>query len=463
MLNMIIFALLVFGLGIAVIKRPPVALAGIFCIFGLKQWAQGTMPFFVQHGAIPNLCMGLLLLLGLAVKLVRGEQVLSPYPRVGWMCVLLFAYAALTLFWAPNPDKSASLMLLELPYFVTIIILAPLLISDLRDVRSVALGTIIFGGALALLILLQVRWFNRMIVLATANWGNEGANPLAVAQMGGYLVLSAMLLQFRNLRLAGWLIRIGLTGLGLLLIVKSGSRGQFLSLLFILCMFVPMRQKVDSPLKLFTFLVSFSIVAGLAMWLQSGFTTEATIHNRWTSERMFMDVFGRFHNLGILLGIWASGSPGGLLFGLGNSASFSFPQLGIYPHFVPGEILAEEGLLGMALYLGILSQCIGNLRSTYQLVRDNAEARSALALFGAFLVYEFLITLKQGSLIGNAMFFGMAILIGRIRLIAEFEELPQPPEEDLASLDLQDQMADDYAEGPECASEAQSLARSRCS
>jgi len=419
MLQMLLYALLVLGLGVAVIRRPSAALAGIFCLFGLKQWAQGTMVFFAQHGALPNLCMGLLLLLGLTVKLLRGERVLSPYPNVGWRTLLLFAYAALTLLWTLDQGKSADLLLQALPYIATVIVLAPLLISNREDLRPVAMTLLVFGGLLALLILLQVQWFNRKIILAGTSWADEGGNPLAVAQLGGYLVLAAMLLHFRNLRLTGWLLRLGLAALGLLLIAKTGSRGQLMGLLMVLFLFVPMRKRMDHPGKLVILGITLGVLVTLALWLQSSFSTEVATGQRWTSDKMLTDMGGRFTNLGILLGIWSNGSLGTLVFGLGNSASFAIKALGIYPHFVPGEILAEEGLPGIILYLSILAACLGNLRKTYARVIDDAEARAELALFGAILTYEFLLSLKQGNLIGNTFFFGMAIVIGRICLIYE--------------------------------------------
>jgi hypothetical protein len=419
MLQMLLYALLVFGLGVAVIRRPSAALAGIFCLFGLKQWAQGTMVFFVQHGALPNLCMGLLLLLGLTVKLLRGQRVFSPYPAVGWRTLLLFAYAALTLLWTPDQGRSADLLLQALPYLATVIVLAPLLIGDREDLRPVAMTLLVFGGLLALLILLQVQWFNRKIILAGTSWADEGGNPLAVAQLGGYLVLAAMLLHFRNLRLTGWILRLALAALGLMLIAKTGSRGQLMGLLLVLFLFVPMRKRMDHPGKLVILGMTLGVLVTLALWLQSSFTTEVATGQRWTPDKMLTDMGGRFDNLGILLGIWSTGPLSTLIFGLGNSASYAIKALGIYPHFVPGEVLAEEGLPGILLYVSILVACLGNLRRTYARVIDDAEARAELALFGAILTYEFLLSLKQGNLLGNTFFFGMAIVIGRISLIYE--------------------------------------------
>ena len=419
MLQMLLFALLVFGLGVAVILRPPAALAGIFCVFGLKQWAQGTMVFFVQHGAIPNLCIGLLLILGLTVKLLRGERVFSPYPGVGWSTLMLYAYAGLTLLWTLDQNKSVELLLQALPYIVTMVALAPLLISKREDLRPVALTLLVFGGLLAVLILVQAHWFNRRIVMAGASFESDAANPLAMAQLGGYLMLASILLHFRSLRLFGWLLRLGLTGLGLMLIIKSGSRGQFLGLLAVLILFLPLRQRINDPVKFVGFLVSFLIVAGLALWLQSGFTTEVATGQRWTSDKMVTDMAGRFHNLGTLFSVWSIDSLGKLVFGLGNSASYAIRQMGIYPHFVPGEVLAEEGLPGILLYLSLVAGSLGNIRRAYALVRDKAEDRAAMALFGAILTYEFLLSLKQGSLISNTFFFGMVIVLGRIRRIYE--------------------------------------------
>ncbi len=186
-----------------------------------------------------------------------------------------------------------------------------------------------------------------------------------------------------------------------------------------LILFVPLRQRIDDPVKFMGFLFSFLIIAGLAFWLQSGFTTEVDTAHRWSSGKMATDMAGRFQNLGTLFGIWSLNSLGKLVFGLGNSSSYAIRQLGIYPHFVPGEVLAEEGLPGILLYLSLLAGSLGNIRRAYALIRDRAEARADLALFGGILTYEFLLSLKQGSLLSNTFFFGMVILLGRIRRIYE--------------------------------------------
>lgn len=431
MQQMLLFALLMSGLTIGVIKRPPVALAGIFCLFAFKQWAQGTMVFFVQNGTIPNLCMGALVLLGLTVKMFRGERILSPFPGVAWMVLLLFSYAALSMFWAPNPGQSAKLMLAELPYILTVIVLGPMLISEPKDVHTVAVGTIVFGCVVAVLLLLQVSWFNRMVVMAGASRDADGGNPLAVAQLGGYLALAATLLQFRNKNVLNWLLRIALAGLGILLIVKSGSRGQFLSLLPVLLIFLPMRQRVDNPGTLFAIVAFICTVLALALWeQQSGFTSDAIATQRWSSGKMLLDMTGRFRNLGILLNLWSSGSMGTLLFGLGNSAAFSIPQLGIYPHFVPGEVLAEEGVVGAFLYLMILLSAAQIVRKCFALVKNQGEARGDLAVMSAIMAFEFLLTLKQGNLIGGYIFFGIIIVLGRLRRMHEEQATTAPEDED---------------------------------
>ena len=109
----------------------------------------------------------------------------------------------------------------------------------------------------------------------------------------------------------------------------------------------------------------------------------------------------------------AYASPDTLVFGLGNSASYDPHILGFYPHFVPLEVLAEEGLIGFGLYLAIL---FCSMRSCLRCFRSIAnEPRERLLLGGivGLCMFTLLLSFKQGSLLGNVEFFMLSIILGR--------------------------------------------------
>src|SRR5262245_27475638 len=109
MIGLIIYFAIVGGIVIALWKSPPVALAGVLCMFSLEQWGQATHPFFAQHQAFTNFTIGGILLLALATKAFKKEHLFTNYTAIGWLVLGLFGYAFVTANWAPRTDLSLNL------------------------------------------------------------------------------------------------------------------------------------------------------------------------------------------------------------------------------------------------------------------------------------------------------------------------------------------------------------------
>ncbi|HEU4684704.1 MAG TPA: hypothetical protein VFS39_09420, partial [Nitrospira sp.] len=134
--------------------------------------------------------------------------------------------------------------------------------------------------------------------------------------------------------------------------------------------------------------------------------------DRWSERSAQESVAGRLSNAMLLLRL-AYQAPDTVLFGLGNATAYDPRVLGIYPHFVPLEVLAEEGLVGFALYALVLFCACRTATRCFRLASDQPEERlllgGLLGLFGFTLV----LSLKQGSLLLNLEPFTLAILLGR--------------------------------------------------
>ena len=229
MIGISAYAAIAAGLFVSLWRYPAVALAGVFCMFALEQWGQATTGFFAQHHTATNFLIGGMLVLALVIQGVRkGFLIFSGYPAVGWLTLALFLYAFASTQWAPRPDISLDLWQSRWPYIVTMLVLTPLLITETQDLRSAYTGLFLIGGTLSILLLFFVKWEARRIVL------DHGlGNPLAVAAVAGMVVLTSILadpwprskwwIPFK------WTIAI----LCLMLVIKSGSRGQLLGVLLV--------------------------------------------------------------------------------------------------------------------------------------------------------------------------------------------------------------------------------------
>lgn len=409
MYGLITYVAIVGGLFIALWKHPAVALAGVLCMFGLEQWGQATTPFFAQHQTATNLIIGTLLLLAVVVQLSRqGVAILAEYPPVGWLTMGLFAYAFLSVQWAPQTDFSMSLWSSRWPYVVTFIVLGPLVLADRDDLHRVYKSLVLVGGTLTLLLLVFVEWEGRRIVL-----GQDLGNPLAPAIMAGLVALVTILGNpwsgSRIMFIVKWMTVL----MCLILIVRSGSRGQLIGVFGVAaaCWSV---SRGGSIKQVSLFLVCALCLGSATSWaIEEFWTRPGYIEHarRWTEDSAQEDMAGRIHNALHLLELWIS-SPDKFIIGLGNSASYDPRVLGFYPHLVPLEVLAEEGLIGMSLYVLILFFTIRSaIRSYYALKNEPLERLSFGALLGGYL-FLYLLSLKQGSLLLNLEPFMFGIVLG---------------------------------------------------
>lgn len=378
-------------------------------MFGLDQWGQATTQFFVNYPTFTNFLIGVFVVAALFVKHIRGHYILSGYPFVGWVVVSLFLYSLTSAIWSPRPNLSFYLWLVKGPYIITIVILTPFLISQIRDVQIGLSWLVVIGSILTLLLLFFVEWEYRQIVIA----GQAFGNPLAVSQMAGYTALALILANSWRNRMLWKLIKWPIIAICLVLAIKSGSRGQLFGIILATIVFLPFSYRVRN-IKGFIFLVFIiSCISLITNWALHEFWEESS---RWSQDQMQDDVGGRLHMAAALLGHWWS-SPMTILFGLGNSASYDPHIIGMYPHIVPLEVLAEEGIIGFGLFLSIIVLSIRSINQAYKYVKNDQEYRGLLATISAMFLFAFILSLKQGSMIGSLDLFMTAIILGKFEKI----------------------------------------------
>jgi len=156
-------------------------------------------------------------------------------------------------------------------------------------------------------------------------------------------------------------------------------------------------------------------LGGATTWAIQEYSSKQVYGNRgsrWSEEGAKEDVYGRLNNA-IRLVELAYKSPQTTLLGLGNSASYDPRILGIYPHFVPLEVLAEEGIIGFGLYALILYCLLKSTVRSCRLVGNQQSERLLLGGLVGLCMFTLLLSFKQGSLLGNLEFFMLAIILSR--------------------------------------------------
>lgn len=411
MLVFAFYGLVFVTLLLGTVFRPPVAMAAMLCLFGLDQWAQASSTFFTQYSFFTNILMASLVFLGLGIRMLKGERVFDHYPKVGVMIILLLLYCLLTYFWAYERGALVERMRMSAPYLVTNVLLLPLLIKNLADLRTAFLATLALGSVLAAMMLATGQWEGRLLRLADMSL--RGGNPLAIAQMAGTFGLIAVLMNFSGINRFWQIVRWGVVLLAVILAVQSGSRGQFLLLVGLSALFLLPSRRPKNVGGWAIGGIAAVVVLALGMWA-IGY---AQVEQRFGMDAMIAAYEGgRVEAVRQVMNAWVTSNPFHIVFGLGNSASFSPEIHGYYPHVVPLEVLAEEGLVGFALYLAILIVTARVGFSLYWMTRHDREARGIVVALGALMVFEFMLTLKQGSLIHSQFFLVYPIIIGTLAI-----------------------------------------------
>ncbi|MGH8581007.1 MAG: O-antigen ligase family protein [Gammaproteobacteria bacterium] len=395
------------ALCLSTLLQPATAIAGAFCMFGFELWAQASVPYFTSISGRPliNKLIGAIVVLGLLRKIFGGHPILRGYPVVGWVVFALFFYALVSTLWAPNPARSLSAFLGQAPYIIIIVFLCPLLCSGTADFERMFVATFVLGTVLALLLMFTVDWQGRGVALP-GTYVSYKANPLATGQLGGTIAIIAAFLswpKFRLLNILKWIVVV----LGLVMAIRSGSRGQTLALVVVIFACWPIAHRLHDFKAYVMLAFVAALIVAASFW---GLDTYWADSDRWSEDALDRAREDRLHFSSQMLDYWFK-TVATMFFGLGSSASVQLT--GNYSHIAPVDILTEEGILGILIYVGIIWICLKNGLSSFSLVRYNPVQRTQFAILCAIFVYNFLLSLKQGTFLGSTVLFMAAILIGK--------------------------------------------------
>lgn len=419
MLGIGIYAGIVGTLAAWCLARPSVILSMIFLLFALDQWGFALASGYLPSSAFTNYLVAGMTAFAIIVLFMFGK----PHRLLGgpafWLVVTLFCYAFVSTIWVTVPGKAMSIWAVNFQYLVVFILGAPLLIQEIDDLEVPMRALLLLGTPFIFCLNFMLEWGYRGFIVN----GEVTRLPLALAQYGGYMMILGALFGPKH---GYWLLlRIAAVVLGALLIVKTGARGQFISAILCGAVLFSLGRSGFSPIKLFlatAFAAVFVVIAyfGAISYMKSDPTLQATA-GRWSIDRLTEDYGGRsirVLRIEAMLDAW-SDSPGTMLVGLGNSAAYDpnitdcTSPIGCYPHNLPVEILTEEGLIGLGLYLTlILYVGVVAVRAISDRSVDD-EHKGALKVLFAFMIFELILSLKQGSLLGNWRFFLFAILLDR--------------------------------------------------
>lgn len=415
MTGLIIYTLIITLLLISIWKNPGVTLVAVLCLFAIDQWGLVTSTFLRNNSSLSNIILGSLVLVGFLKSLLTGRinKFHLTWNKSYLVSIILVTYSAVSILWSPMYDTALDKWIDQAPYFIVMVWLMPLTLNNAQYVEKSLTIFQIMGIFLVLLFLFFVEWEGRGIVID----GQQSlALPLAIAQLAAMTFFSSLFYKNNRFNLV-MIYRLVSMCLPLALIFQTGSRGPIFSVVICGLLFLPFYLNVNNLRGVIAFSIIISVAALASFYSFNEFSSTDT---RWSDKELTEDMLGRFNNIGILLDKWADGNALDWLFGLGSSASFSPNILGFYPHNVPLEILAEEGLVGFSLFIIILFISLKYIIKHIALNKLDLEGKAASIVFSAATIFMLLHSIKSGAFVGSSYLLMTFVVLERyyyLRLI----------------------------------------------
>jgi len=397
-----VFGLFAMALGALSIHHVSYALVALISMFALEQWGAIYIPFVAANGTLVNIVV--LAFVAVAwFRLPAGSTFeFVKYPTRS-LLILFMIYAFISTLWAPPDAEATGRYLNEIHYLAAALIIAPLLIRTSADFTRVLDAVTWLGGLLVILFAFFPDFEGRSL-LVEYDLEETLALPLALGDFAGIVFLiTALRLRFSLIKIL-WAAAV--CGSALYLITKTGSRGQLFFAIGTLIVCLPVRWKAFTVNRVMAFILVGCIAAAAAFIVLN---TENTLSSRVNRSEDSTGAMARVELVQIVMDAWVA-EPSAMIFGLGNSASWSRSLLSGYSHVVPIEILTELGLFGFVFFgICVLTLFLQAFTGKYRKQLDQQTLNNFAALFACWF-FTLLISCKQGTLIFSSGLLMYAVL-----------------------------------------------------
>ena len=385
---------------IGAIMQPRWALAVLLMLFPMKQALQGSVSIINQTPTLANYLIGIVVGIGLVWGIFRGKIKFGGYLNLIWIAVAFgYFYSCLSILWTPSKENAISYVLEGMIYVVMFIIIAPMLVGDLKEwTESLRVATVL-GIFIAIFILISPEFNLRGGRLGIDLGPKLRTSPLAIGELGGFLMISTSLMVMPRHRILFDIIRyVGFIS-GLMLAIYSGSRGQLLFAVFITVVFFPLSRPVKNVFRFFLMMIGSLALLILIFSVISFLFSDRDVAERWLAPGDADRAVGiRLANFTDLLYGFVQ-SPSAWIVGLGLNAFSSLTNASSepYSHSMFIDVFVEMGLP----MFGLLIVCLAALyRQSIAVIRlsEDKHERSCAVILVAICVYQLLLMNKQGQM-----------------------------------------------------------------
>lgn len=358
---------------------------------------QSYVGLLANNAAIFNVGLAMVCGASLTITFGRGampfQNALNP-ASIATLFLVLLSIASLA--WSGAGEDSRAIVKQSVPYTILYLVVAPLLVSRVRELRRTFFTILVLGTAVATALLLNPDASMKSGRIDINLGGGVGINPLAVGYLGGVLFITAVV--YRPRKVAAWIMpaRIGLAFMAIGVTLQSGSRGQLLITALIAIVFLPLSRKIQNFGR-FVALGVGGLFAVIAFRLAMGFFITSENEDRWSLESLSDGGGGRFEMAGTALGDFLR-NPQAWLLGRGAGNFTTLDDSHTYVHNFPVEALTELGLVGFTLFLILVVTGFKAGRSLWDMYQEEDEDRMLVATLLAISSFTFLLSFKEGTI-----------------------------------------------------------------
>jgi hypothetical protein len=410
-------ALLLFAsLGIAGLLSAPAAFALVMVMYPLEQVLQASGGIFL---AIPSLANAIVAVV--ASLSVTRLVATTARPFLGALnfqlagVATLLAWSLLSLLWTPSREDAIELVRAGYAYIVVLVLICPLLVTSLSSLAKLNRAVLYAGTAVAAVMAASPEFRSWSGRLVTTLAGASLSNPLAVGELGGTLIICAVLYRSTARSLQVTFCRIAAFPLGAILTLLSGSRGQLIFAVLVCVLFYPVARRLTSVKNFVGGVLALGIGTALFFVLAPIFVTGYGV-TRWDIGNVQGSAIGRLGNFLDLLDAFRS-DPVAWVFGLGYNAfsSISTNALDVYAHNLTAEVLMELGIPMFVVYVSMITRATKDGLHLLRQGGDDPDLRASTGLFLALIAYQLLLAQKQGTLWGQSILFMLLVALARLR------------------------------------------------
>ncbi|MFG0315238.1 MAG: O-antigen ligase family protein [Phycisphaerales bacterium] len=399
--------------------------AGVLALsyIGYEQLLSSFYAAFARNSWFLNVLSGSVVLMAVLFSIVMGRKPVRGYININTVLVgLLYVIAVFGVTYSMMPAAGMYFIKKGLPPAALMLVLFPIAVLSWDTLKKMAFPMMIMGSFLVLMIIISPRtkiYGSRLFIdlSYTGASTSERGNPLAIAEVGGYVMLFAALIEPDRRSTVLGLVRLGAFTLGAAIAFLVGSRGQLVFALFFSALFYPLAHQVKDVKQFFFRAGSGGIALGVIAIVGKVLASSSASSARFTASDISTGLQGRMYFATELLGEYAV-NPANYLQGIGTGSFNAVVKHGgegfLYPHNVVVEVLAHHGLIGLAVLTGIFAITGVHMLKAYRMARKGLLDRSAVAIMLALICYTTMLSMKQGSFILIPLPFFTYLLLSKL-------------------------------------------------